>query len=102
MTEEAAIAAIDQACQRLRLPTLRAVVEDAANRLSYYGFLAELLLSACDDRDRRSVVQRIKGAGFPREKWLAEFDFDANPNINLPPSARSPPATGSAKANPCA
>ncbi len=43
---------------------------------------AELLLSECDDRDRRSVVRRIKGAGFPREKWLADFDFDANPNIN--------------------
>ena len=61
--------------------------EDAAtaarkDQLSYYGFLAELLLSECDDRDRRSVVRRIKGAGFPREKWLADFDFDANPNIN--------------------
>ena len=87
MTEEAATAAVDQACRRLRLPTIRAVVEDAAtaarkDQLSYYGFLAELLLSECDDRDRRSVVRRIKGAGFPREKWLADFDFDANPNIN--------------------
>ncbi len=27
-------------------------------------------------------MRRIKGAGFPREKWLADFDFDANPNIN--------------------
>ncbi|MCD2106993.1 IS21-like element helper ATPase IstB [Rhodococcus erythropolis] len=87
LTEEAATAAVDQACRRLRLPTIRAVVEDAAtaarkDQLSYYGFLAELLLSECDDRDRRSVVRRIKGAGFPREKWLADFDFDANPNIN--------------------
>ncbi|MBM7790025.1 ATP-binding protein [Tenggerimyces flavus] len=23
-----------------------------------------------------------QAAGFPREKWLADFDFDANPNIN--------------------
>ncbi|MDZ7910906.1 MAG: IS21-like element helper ATPase IstB [Rhodococcus sp. (in: high G+C Gram-positive bacteria)] len=87
LTEEAATAAVDQACRRLRLPTIRAVVADAAaaarkDQLSYYGFLAELLLSECDDRDRRSVVRRIKGAGFPREKWLADFDFDANPNIN--------------------
>lgn len=87
LTEEAATAAVDQACRRLRLPTIRAVVEDAAtaarkDQLSYYGFLAELLLSECDDRDRRSVVRRIKRAGFPREKWLADFDFDANPNIN--------------------
>ncbi|MGC0367242.1 DNA replication protein DnaC [Rhodococcus sp. 27YEA15] len=95
LTEEAATAAVDQACRRLRLPTMRAVVAvvavgadaDAAtaarkDQLSYYGFLAELLLSECDDRDRRSVVRRIRGAGFPREKWLAKFDFDANPNIN--------------------
>jgi DNA replication protein DnaC len=26
--------------------------------------------------------RRIKGAGFPREKWLSDFDFDANPSIN--------------------
>ena len=93
--------AVDQACRRLRLPTIRAVVEDAAtaarkDQLSYYGFLAELLLSECDDRDRRSVVRRIKGAGFPREKCLAEFDFDASPDINpatigtLAPARRIP------------
>jgi len=27
-------------------------------------------------------VRRVKAAGFPREKWLADFDFDANPAIN--------------------
>ena len=42
LTEEAATAAVDQACRRLRLPTIRAVVEDAAtaarkDQLSYYG-----------------------------------------------------------------
>ena len=29
MTEEAALAAIDQACRRLRLPTIRAVLDEA-------------------------------------------------------------------------
>lgn len=29
LTEEAAMVAIDQACRRLRLPTIRAVVDDA-------------------------------------------------------------------------
>ena len=87
LTEEAANAAIDQACRRLRLPTIRAVVDEAttaANKeqLSYQGFLAELLLAECDDRDRRSSVRRVKAAGFPRDKWLGDFDFDANPNIN--------------------
>ncbi len=45
MTEQAAQAAVDQACRALRLPTIRARVEEimaAATReqLSYWGFLA--------------------------------------------------------------
>jgi hypothetical protein len=73
MTEQAAEAAIDQACRRLRLPTIRALVQEATSvaqkeQLSYTGFLAELLLAECDDRDRRSSVRRVKAAGFPRDK----------------------------------
>ena len=87
LTEQAAVAAIDQACRRLRLPTIRALVEEAVTaaqkeQLTYYGFLAEMLLAECDDRDRRSSVRRVKAAGFPRDKWLGDFDFDANPNVN--------------------
>jgi DNA replication protein DnaC len=88
LTEQAAAAAaVDQACRRLRLPTIRAVRDEAVSvagkeQLSYQGFLAELLLAECDDRDRRSSVRRVKSAGFPRDKWLGDFDFDANPNIN--------------------
>lgn len=86
MTEEAAQAAVGQACRRLRLLMVRAVMDeaiDAANReqLSYQGFLAELLLAECDDRDRRSTIRRDNGAGFPRQRWLGDFDFDANPNV---------------------
>ncbi|MEA9987101.1 IS21-like element helper ATPase IstB [Subtercola sp. RTI3] len=87
LTEQAAAAAIDQACRRLRLPTIRAVVDEAVHaaekdQLTYNGFLAELLLAECDDRDRRGSVRRVNAAGFPRNKWLGDFDFDANPNIN--------------------
>ncbi len=87
LTEEAATAAVDQACRRLRLPTMRAVLGEALDaagkdQLSYQGFLAELLLAECDDRDRRSSIRRVKAAGFPRNKWIGDFDFDANPNIN--------------------
>ncbi|GAA4343527.1 IS21-like element helper ATPase IstB [Microbacterium rhizosphaerae] len=87
MTEEAAAAAVDQACRRLRLPTVRAVLDEAAksaerDQLSYLGFLAELLLSEVDDRDRRSTIRRVANAGFPRQKWLADFDYDANPTVN--------------------
>ncbi|MCA5893794.1 IS21-like element helper ATPase IstB [Isoptericola sp. NEAU-Y5] len=87
LTEQAAAAAIDQACRRLRLPTIRTNVEAttaAAQRdqMSYEGFLAELLLAECDDRDRRSTIRRVKAAGFPRNKFLDDFDFDANGDIN--------------------
>ena len=56
---------------------------DAAEReqLTYRGFPAELLLAECD-RSRRRSERRIKAAGFPRAKWLQDFDFDANPGVN--------------------
>ena len=41
-----------------------------------------LLLAECDDRARRRSIRRVKAAGFPREKWLGDFEFDANPNID--------------------
>lgn len=87
LTEEAAAAAVDAACRRLRLPTIRAVMEDALQaatkeQLSYRALLAELLLAEVDERDRRSTMMRVKNAGFPREKLLEDFDYDANPNIN--------------------
>jgi len=87
MTEEAAVAAVDQACRSLRLPTIRTRATEmlaAAEKegLTDQGFLAELLLAECDDRARRRSIRRVKAAGFPREKWLGDFDFGANPNIN--------------------
>ena len=87
MTEQAADVAIDTACRVLRLPTIRAqctAAADAAEReqMTYRGFLAEMLMAECEDRDRRRSERRLKAAGFPRQKWLKDFDFDANPNIN--------------------
>src|SRR5262249_1902959 len=51
-------------------------------QMSYLGFLAELLLAECDDRARRRSERRIGAAGFPRDKSLRKFDFEANPNID--------------------
>jgi hypothetical protein len=87
MTEQAADAAIDQACRMLRLPTVRTrfgeiAVDAKREQMTYQGFLAELLLAECDDRARRRSIRRVKAAGFPREKRLIDFDYDANPNIN--------------------
>ena len=45
-------------------------------------FLAELLLAEVDDRTQSRSVRRVKAARFPRPKYLADFDFEANPNIN--------------------
>jgi DNA replication protein DnaC len=87
LTEQAAEAAVDQACRLLRLPTIRnqfPELAEAASReqMSYKGFLAELLMAECDDRGRRRSERRIKAAAFPRDKSLRTFDFDANPNVD--------------------
>ena len=86
LTEPAADAAIDTACRVLRLPTMRTQFADTATRaerehLSYRGYLAELLMAECEDRDRRRSERRIRAAGFPRQKWLSDFDYTANPNV---------------------
>lgn len=87
LTEQAADAAIDQACRMLRLPTIRGRFTELADQaareqMSYRGFLAELLMAECDDRARRRAERRIKAAAFPRQKSLRDFDFDANPNVD--------------------
>ncbi|WP_185930201.1 ATP-binding protein [Streptomyces antimycoticus] len=75
LTAQASDAAIDTACRLLRLPTMRAQAADTIARaeregLSYAGFLAELLMAECEDRDRRRAERRIRAAHFPREKSL--------------------------------
>jgi DNA replication protein DnaC len=86
-SDQAIEAAIEAALRLLRLPTLReryGEIAAAAERehLSYKGFLSELLLAECDDRDARRAARRVHEAGFPRPKTLADFDFAANPAIN--------------------
>ena len=77
LTDEAAVAGIDQACKRLRLPTIRHNVADTvaaatSGQWSYHGLLAELLLAECDDRDRRS--EGSSGyRGKKKEHWLGEL-----------------------------
>ena len=87
VTEQAAIAAIDSGTRVLRLPTIRDRFEEIAaaaerEQLSYLGFLAELVMAECDDRDKRRAARRIHDAGFPRDKRLEEFDFAANPGVS--------------------
>ncbi len=51
-------------------------------QMTYRCFLAELLMPECDGRSRRRSERRITAAGFPREKSLRAFAFDAKPNID--------------------
>jgi len=87
VTEQAAVAAIDSGTRVLRLPTIRdrfSEIAAAAEReqLSYLGFLAELVMAECDDRDKRRAARRIHDAGFPRDKRIEEFSFDANTSVS--------------------
>src|SRR3954451_8403528 len=86
-SEPAVMAAIEAGCRALRLPTIRdrfSEIAAAAEReqLSYLGFLAELVMAECDDRDKRRAARRTHDAGFPRDKRVEDFDFAANPAIN--------------------
>ncbi|WP_433359022.1 IS21-like element helper ATPase IstB [Streptosporangium sp. CA-115845] len=86
ITEPAAEAAIDTACRVLRLPAIRGQFSELADRaereqLTYRGFLAELFMVECDERDRRRAERQLRAAAFPRPKWLKDFDYDANPHI---------------------
>lgn len=87
ITDPAATAGIDAACRNLRLPTIRARASEFAaaaerEQATYAGFLAELLLAECDDRESRRKERRVRDAGFPRPKRIEDFDYAANPNIN--------------------
>ncbi|WNI33369.1 IS21-like element helper ATPase IstB [Streptomyces sp. ITFR-6] len=87
LTAQATDVAIDTSCRLLRLPTMRAQAAEIIGRaeregMSYAAFLAELLMAECEDRDRRRSERRIRAAKFPREKYLRDFDYTANPNID--------------------
>jgi DNA replication protein DnaC len=86
LTEQAADAAIDQACRILRLPTIRDRFTDLAaaatrQQASYKTFLVELLSVECDDREARRRARLVHQAGFPRPKRVDDFDFAANPLV---------------------
>jgi IstB-like ATP binding protein len=102
LTEQAADAAVDQACRMLHLPTVRAQFPDLAEaaareQISYRGFLAELLMAECDDRARRRSERQIRAAGFRRDKSLRAFDFTAKVNVAL---RAGPGITAAASADP--
>jgi DNA replication protein DnaC len=87
MTDTAALAAIGAATRELRLPVVR---QDAGRlaevaergRLSYLGYLAEVLSAEVDERLEHRRQRRITEARFPRVKRLSDFELSAAPSIN--------------------
>ena len=103
ITEEAAEAAVDTACRVLRLPTIRGQFTGAADKaereqLTYRGFLAELLMAECEDRDRRRAERQVRGAGFPAPNGWPTSTSTPTPASAPPWSTPSRPAIGSGRA----
>lgn len=87
MTNDAALASLELTTRSLRLPTVKRVgphlAEEAARRhQTHLDFLAAVLLCEVDDRDERRRLRRVKAAGFPRTKLLAEFDVNQSTSVN--------------------
>lgn len=86
-TDTAAAASIEAAARELKLPVVRtqggqAAIDAERAKLTYLGFLAELLEAEVDSRAERRRQRRITEARFPRLKRLVDFDLDAAPTVN--------------------
>jgi DNA replication protein DnaC len=73
----------------LKLPTMLAEHEKLAREASdadedYHGYLLRLSELELATRSSNALVHRIKLAGFPVTKELAEFDFTLAPTISKP------------------
>jgi DNA replication protein DnaC len=86
-TENLEKAAVEQQCRVLRLP---AVAEQCApmaevavkQRQTYLSYLEALLAVELEERERNTIVRRIKEAHLPRMKTLEEFDFTKAPQVS--------------------
>jgi len=95
--DPAARAAINAACRTLYVSGVADVAESMAEaaarqRLTHAGYLAEVLIYECEQRDDRRRDRRGKEAKFPRPKRLEGFDLTPVPD--LPPATLAQLATG--------
>lgn len=79
-------AAVEQQCRALRLPAVAeqcAPLADVATkqRQTYLRYLEALLAAELEERERNTIVRRIKDARLPRMKTLDEFDFSKAPQV---------------------
>jgi DNA replication protein DnaC len=85
-TENLEKAAVAQQCRALRLP---AVADQCASlaevaikqRQTYLAYLEALLTAEIEERERNTVIRRIRDARLPRMKTLEEFDFSKAPQV---------------------
>lgn len=78
---------IQQACQMLRLSTVRAqfaqLAEEAVRaQQSHLEYLEALLQVELEERTQRQIAQRLRDAHLPRLKTLEEFDFSQCPQVS--------------------
>ena len=71
----------------LKLPTIlqeytRAARQGAQADRSFEDFLHHLVELEVVERQRKACQRRLKEAGFPTEKEIADFDFAALPTLN--------------------
>jgi DNA replication protein DnaC len=68
-------------------PTVRGQFTELADaaaraRMTYRGFLAQLLIAKCEDPNRRRSEHRIKAAASPARRHCAPPELAANPAID--------------------
>jgi DNA replication protein DnaC len=78
---------IKQQCKLLCLPTIGAqsgrLAEQAEREhQTYLGYLDALLQAEVEERERNTVIRRIREAHLPRVKTLEEFDFTQAPQLS--------------------
>ena len=81
------LATIREYCRVLRLATVAAQCERLAQdalrqQQSPLAYLASLLATEVDERERRAIARRLQDAHVPRLKTLEDFDFSAAPQVS--------------------
>ena len=86
-TETKSTVLLSHHLKALRLPTMLAECEKAAQRCSrenvdHLGFLLQLCEQELLERERKASERRLNAAKFPNLKTLETFDFSAQPSLN--------------------
>lgn len=87
---QATIAHLSQALKAPRINTVYATIAEQARAESYTyeEYLAAVLSVEATARAESGARQRVKRAGFPAVKTIADFDFGAQPGIDRADIAR--------------